>query len=163
MLSIIVAVAENGVIGKKGGLPWYLPAELAYFKKRTMGHPIIMGRKTHESIGRALPGRTNIIITHDKKYQAEGCIVVSSFEEALKQAKQAEGGDGTIVIGGESVYAMALPKADRLYLTQVKAKIKGDTFFKYDPTGWQETWSEEHKHDSKNPYDYRFTIQERAS
>jgi dihydrofolate reductase len=158
-LSIIVAMAKNGVIGKSGGLPWYLPAELAYFKKVTTGHPIIMGRKTHESIGRALPDRKNIVITHDKDYKAKGCVVVDSLESAVKAAKGAE---EAFIIGGESIYKLALPKADKLYLTKIDADIDGDRFFRYDTSEWKQVWSEKHAKDEKNPYDFEFTMLERV-
>ena len=160
-LSIIVAVAENGVIGKTNTLPWYLPAEMAYFKQKTMGHPIIMGRRTHESIGRPLPGRTNIVITHDKNYEADGCQTASSLDEALIKAKAAEGANEIFVIGGESIYALALPKANKLYLTKVRATIDGDKFFEYDANGWFQVWHEKHQADAKNKYDYEFLILER--
>lgn len=157
-LSIIVATAKDGVIGKSGGLPWYLPAELAYFKNTTMGHSIIMGRKTHESIGRALPGRTNIVITRDPNYQAEGCRVVTSLDEAIKVA---DAQNEVFIIGGESIYAQAIDKTDRIYLTQVNADIKGDKYFKFDPGSWQEVSRQEHKADERNEYDYAFTVLER--
>lgn len=163
VLSIIVAVADNGVIGKQGRLPWYLPAELAYFKQTTMDHPIIMGRKTHDSIGWALPGRTNIVITRDSKYKAEGCEVVGSLDEALSKASTAEGSEELFVIGGESIYALALPKADKLYVTNVKARIAGNKFFKYDSAQWREVWSENHQADANNKYDYRFVILKRVA
>jgi dihydrofolate reductase len=156
-------MAKNGVIGKEGGLPWYLPAELARFKEVTMGHPIIMGRKTQESIGRALPGRTNIVITRDKGYKAaEGCVVVNSLDEAIEQAKKSEGSGETFIIGGASVYQEAMSMLDRIYLTKVDADIKGDKFFKYDPSGWRQTSSEKHSADDKNQYDFEFTVLERS-
>lgn len=159
IVSLIVAAAGGGVIGKEGGMPWYLPAELAYFKKTTMGHPIIMGRKTHESIGKTLPGRTNIVITHNPNYQAaEASVVTTSLKEALEKLKTEK---EVFVIGGESIYGEALPVADKLYLTKVKANIEGDKFFKYDPAQWQLTWSEKHSADNKNKYDYEFTILKR--
>lgn len=127
MISIIVALAgKKRVIGRKGGLPWYIPEELKRFKSLTMGHPVIMGRKTHESVGRALPGRTNIVITHDPNYLAEGCIVVNNLDEALRQA---QGDDEIFVIGGGEIYQQALPKADKLYLTYIDKEIEGDVFF----------------------------------
>ncbi len=162
MISAIVAMAKNGVIGKKGKLPWYLPAELAHFKELTMGHPIIMGRRTHESIGRALPGRSNIIITHDKNYQAaEGCQVVDSLNGAIKTAKTKPGDEEVFIIGGEQVYKEALPKLDRVYLTKVDAGIKGDKYFEYDPKEWRRISSEKHSADDKNQYDYEFVVLER--
>ena len=162
MLSAIVAVAENGVIGRKGGLPWHLPAEMARFKQITMGHPIIMGRKTHESIGRALPGRYNVVITRDKDYRAEGCEVVGSLDEAIELAKKAEGSKEIFVIGGEQIYREAMPKLERIYLTKVHAKIDCDKFFYYDPKEWKPVSSEKHSADTKNQYDFEFTVLGRA-
>src|SRR5476651_145819 len=103
MLSLYVAISKNGVIGKDSGLPWRLPSDLARFKEVTMGHPIVMGRKTYESIGRPLPGRSNIVITHNKNFKAEGCIVVNSLEEALDQAQKSEGGEEIFIIGGSTI------------------------------------------------------------
>lgn len=148
-VSIIVAAAENGVIGKQGSLPWRLPSELARFKQVTMGHPIVMGRKTHESIGRALPGRQNIIITRDKTYEAVGCTVVGSIDEALQAA---EGADEVFIIGGASIYEQSLDLADTIYLTRVKAAVKGDKYFKFDEKSWRKISSEEHPADQDNKY-----------
>lgn len=159
IISLIVAVAHGGVIGKDGGLPWHLPGELVYFKQKTMGHPIIMGRKTHESIGRALPGRTNIVITRNPGYKAaEGCIVVGSLDDALARCGNA---DEVFIIGGESIYAAALPKANKIYLTKVGAQVDGDKFFKFDASQWRQTFSEKHGTDAKNKYPYEFTILEK--
>ena len=139
MISIIVAIAgKKRVIGKKGALPWHIPQELKRFKEITIGHPIIMGRKTHESIGRSLPGRTNIVITsHD--YKAAGCIVVHSLDEALRSAQGSPRGftprgkpfdsKEVFVIGGGEIYKQALPLADKLYLTYIDKEIEGDVFF----------------------------------
>lgn len=130
MISIIVAVAgKNRVIGKKGGMPWYIPEELKRFKEITMGHPIIMGRKTHESIGRALPGRVNIVITREPNYLAEGCIVVNSLDEAIKTAQSRERSDEIFIIGGGQIYQESIGLADKLYLTYVDKEIEGDVFF----------------------------------
>jgi len=162
MISTIVAVSENDVIGKEGGLPWYLPAELARFKEVTMGHPIIMGRVTHESIGRALPGRSNIVITRDQNYQAaEGCEVVVSMEDALKLAKTKEGREEIFIIGGEQIYRQAMPLLDKIYLTRVHAKIDGDKFFKYNRKQWRETSRQSHPADDKNKYAFDFLVLER--
>jgi dihydrofolate reductase len=162
IISTIVAVAKNGVIGRENATPWYLPAELAHFKEITMGHPIIMGRKTHESIGRALPGRTNIIISRNPKYKAaEGSIVADSLEKALDIAKSKDK-EEVFVIGGQAIYDIALPKVKRIYLTRVNVKVKGDKFFKYDPKQWQQASSKKHKADEKNPYDYEFLVLERS-
>jgi dihydrofolate reductase len=151
VISAVVAASQNGVIGKGGGLPWHLPGELARFKEITIGHPIIMGRKTHESIGRALPGRKNIIITRDKSYKAEGCTVVSSLDEALKASEEA---DNVFVIGGASIYELAMPRLDKIYLTEVKADISGDKYFYFDKSGWKMIDSEPHPADENNKYAY---------
>lgn len=161
IISAIVAVSKNGVIGNAGKIPWNLPAEQAIFKQTTMGHPIIMGRKTHESIGRALPGRTNIVITRQKKYQAEGCTVVESLEQAIRSAKEAEGSDEVFIIGGEGIYKEAIPLLGKIYLTEVNADVEGDTFFMFDRSKWQELSRKAHKADDKNPYDYSFVILDR--
>jgi len=132
MISIIVAAAgKKRVIGKKSGMAWYIPQELKRFKEITMGHPIIMGRKTHESIGKALPGRTNIVITHEPDYQAEGCIVVHSLEEALRSFDKlrTQGDNEIFVIGGGQIYQEAINLADKLYLTYIDKEIAGDVFF----------------------------------
>lgn len=130
MISIIVAVAgKKRVIGKKGGMPWYIPAELKRFRSITMGHPIIMGRKTHESIGRVLPGRTNIVISHDPDFKAEGCMVTNNLDSALRLAQGKVGDNEVFIIGGGQIYAQALPLADKLYLTYIDKEIEGDVFF----------------------------------
>lgn len=162
IISIIVAAAKGGVIGKTNALPWYLPAEMAYFKQKTMGHPIIMGRKTHESIGRSLPGRYNLVITRNKKYIAEGCEVANSLKQALEKARNSPGSDEVFIIGGAEIYKQALPKADRIYLTKVNAEIDGDKFFNFDEAEWKQTFSEKHQKDEKNKYDYEFTTWQRV-
>lgn len=161
MISTIVAVAKNGVIGKDNATPWYLPAELARFKQFTMGHPIIMGRKTHQSIGRALPGRTNIVITRNKDFKAEGCEVVGSLEKATEKAKKAEGAEEIFIIGGEQIYKQAMPLLDRIYLTKVDVEVDGDKFFHFDPKEWKQVSSQKHSADEKNKYDFEFTVLER--
>jgi len=160
-VSIIVATARGGVIGKTNSLPWYLPAEMAYFRAKTAGHPIIMGRKTHESIGRALPKRTNIIITSDPDYKADGCKVVGSLNEALEIAKQSEGAEEIFIIGGESIYTEAEKTADKIYLTKIDADIDGDRFFRFDESKWRQVSGNPHQADSENQYDYDFTVLER--
>lgn len=155
-LSLIAAVSDNGVIGFKGKLPWKLPADLQYFKKITMGHPIIMGRKTYESIGRPLPGRRNIVLSRVKHLSILGCEVVSTLEAALEKFDQTE---EVFVIGGESVYKEALPYAHHLYLTQVHAQVEGDTYFsQYEKSVWKEVSREDHDADEKNEYPYSFVI-----
>lgn len=153
---MIVAAAENNVIGRAdGNIPWHLPTDFAYFKAKTTGHPIIMGRKTYEAIGHPLPGRLNIVVTHNKDFLAEGCVAVNTLDLALQRAS-ASGADETFVIGGGAMYASAEELADTLYLTRVHAKPDGTTFFKYDESAWVETSREEHKADDKNEYDYSF-------
>ncbi len=154
ILSIIVAMAKNRVIGRDNQLPWHLPADLRHFKQTTMGHPIIMGRKTYESIGRPLPGRQNIVITRNPDFQAEGCLVVHSLQEALAAVPEAE---EVFIIGGASLYREALPLADRIYLTLVDAEVEGDTFFpELDASEWQEVRRETFAPDEKNPFGYAF-------
>jgi dihydrofolate reductase len=156
-LTAIVAVSQNGYIGKDGGLPWHLPAEMAFFKRTTTDHPIIMGRKTYESIGRPLPERKNIIISRDNMYEAEGCLVVSSLEEALEAAR---GSDEVFIIGGASIYQLAMPKIDKIYLTRVKTDVQGDKRFEFDESGWKMVSNEPHPADAEN--EYAFDIQEWA-
>lgn len=159
-LSIVAAVAENGVIGLDRGIPWHLPADLAHFKKLTMGKPILMGRKTFESIGRPLPGRHNVVVTRERSLRIEGCSVAGSFEDALELLKSAE---EVMVIGGAEIYRLALPLADRLYLTRVHASFEGDTYFPdYDPDLWREVAIEEHAPDGRNPHAYSFVILDRV-
>ena len=138
-ISLIVAVAENGVIGAKGGLPWRIPEDLKHFKSLTLGKPCIMGRKTWESLPRKpLPGRTNIVVTRDPDFCAEGAAVAHSFDEALSLAR-AEGQE-IMVIGGEAIFAAALPIANRIHLTEIAATPRGDAFMPaFDRTLWRET------------------------
>ncbi|MEK7561840.1 MAG: dihydrofolate reductase [Patescibacteria group bacterium] len=161
IISAIVATDAKGAIGKNGQIPWRLPAEQAIFKQTTMGHPMIMGRKTYESIGRALPGRTSIVITHQQNYRADGCVIVGSLEQALEEAKKAESSDEIFIIGGEEIYNHAMPFTDRIYLTKVHATLAGDKFFKFDPKKWRQVSNEKHAADEKNQYDYEFMVLER--
>ncbi|MDP6571802.1 MAG: dihydrofolate reductase [Patescibacteria group bacterium] len=128
IISAIAAVGKNRELGKSGKIPWYIPGELKHFKEITMGHPVIMGRKTHESIGRALPGRTNIVITRNPDYKAEGCVVVSLIEDAITEAKKHEK-EEVFIIGGGEIYKLAWPYIDRLYLTIINKSFEADTFF----------------------------------
>jgi dihydrofolate reductase len=158
-VSLVVAMSENGVIGRDNALPWHLPADLAYFKTLTMGKPLIMGRKTYESIGRPLPGRRNIVLTRDAGFQAPGCDVCGSLERALELAAEA---DEVMVIGGSALYQSALGLADRIYLTEVHADIDGDTWFpELDRSRWQEVGRERHHADERNAMDYSFVTLER--
>jgi dihydrofolate reductase len=162
-ISIIVAVAENGVIGRGGTLPWRLSADLQRFKRLTMGHTIIMGRRTWESIGRPLPGRQTVVVTRQPNYRLEDptVTVASSLEQARKTAQNA-GDDEAFIVGGAELYRAALPEADRLYLTRVDAEVDGDTFF--PEVAWSE-WrlidSDQHGADAKNEHAFTFETYER--
>ena len=154
-LSIIVAMAKNRVIGKDNAMPWHLPADLKYFRKVTSGKPIIMGRKTYESIGRPLPKRHNIIISRNRDYKVEGCDVVSSLEEAVEKAGPV---DELFIIGGGFLYNQLINDADKLYLTFIDLEVEGDTFFpEYEHLSITKIASERHQKDEENPYDYEFT------
>jgi dihydrofolate reductase len=127
-ISAIAAIGKNRELGKDGKIPWKIPGEQKYFREVTMGHPIIMGRKTHESIGRALPGRTNIIITRNSAYQAEGCVIVSSIEKAIEEARKVDQ-EEIFIIGGGEIYKLAWQYIGKLYLTIVDAAFDADVFF----------------------------------
>lgn len=158
-IALIVATDQQSLIGKDNDLPWSISADLQYFKKVTMGKPLIMGRNTHESIGRPLPGRQNIIVTKNHCYQAEGCTVVHSTQAALSVAKEA---DEVMIMGGASLYTQLLPQADKLYLTLVHANLEGDTWFpEWYSDQWQQRSREDHLADSKNEYPYSFIVYER--
>lgn len=160
MLNLIVAVAHNNVIGMAGKMPWHLPAELAYFKRITMGHPIVMGRKTFDSIGRPLPGRRNIVVTANQAWRHEGVEVAGSIETALSMIEDSS----AFVIGGATLYAAALPVANRVYLTAIDATVEGDTFFpELAPEKWREVSRERREQDEKNAYDVDFVVFERMS
>ncbi len=159
MISIIAALAENRVIGVNNTLPWRLPNDLKHFRRLTTGHAIIMGRRNHESIGKPLPERTNIVITRNHDYRAPGCLVAHSLDEALKMADD----DAEVfVIGGAEIYRAALARADRLYLTRVHAEVQGDTFFpEFDRNEWRESACERHAADERHAYAYSFVVLER--
>ncbi len=166
-LSLICAMAENRVIGRNNSLPWHLSEDLKYFKAVTMGHCIIMGRKTWESIGRPLPGRTSVVITTNPDYQAEGARVVHSLDEAIKLAESISVIDGTeeaFIIGGAGLYAAALPRAQRFHLTRVHAEVEGDTYLQeFDEDEWQEVQRTDYSRNDANPYDYSICLLERKS
>ncbi len=156
-LTLIAAVARNGVIGNNNALPWRLPEDLKRFKALTLGHPIIMGRKTWASLGRPLPGRSNIIITRDRKFNAPGCLVADSLAAALDACGKV---DEAFVIGGAEIYALALPLAHCLQLTEILQEFPGDTCFPaFDRTAWRETARE--RHQSEAGLDYDFVTYER--
>jgi dihydrofolate reductase len=159
-ISLIVAMDSNGVIGAGGKLPWRLPADLRRFRAITMGKPIVMGRRTHESIGRPLPGRENIVVTRNPDYRAPGCTVVSSVEEALAHCARAE---EVMVMGGAEIYRQLLGRADRIYLTEVHTVVTGDTHFPDWRRGdWQETSREDHPADEASVYSWSFIVLDRA-
>jgi dihydrofolate reductase len=156
LISIIVAVSENGVIGKDNQLLWRLPDDLKRFKQLTLNHPMIMGRKTFESIGKPLPGRTSIVITSQKEFSADGVVVAHSLEEALEKARSTEALEAFIIGGGE-IYKQALPLTDRLYVTEVKTIIDGDTFFEMpEPAAWKESERIVHEADDRHIYKFEF-------
>ena len=164
-ISLIVAVSQNNVIGRDNQLPWHLPEDLQYFKAVTMGKPLIMGRKTFESIGRPLPGRANIVITRNPDWTAEGVEIVADIEAAFAFAQKAcsvSGGDEVMVIGGEQIYRSCLARSDRLYLTRVEARVEGDAFFpELDEDDWQQV--AEKMPEKVEKHAYRFLILDRKS
>ncbi|MDX1755787.1 MAG: dihydrofolate reductase [Marinobacter sp.] len=164
--ALIVAMARNRVIGRNNALPWYLPGDLRYFKQATLGKPILMGRKTFESIGRPLPGRLNVVITRNADWQApEGVRRAASLADALITAEaqaELEGGDEVMVIGGGQIYAEALPLVDRMYVTQVHAEVEGDAYFpEVNWDEWEEIGREDFSASDNNPYDYSFVVYQR--
>jgi len=159
IISIIAAMGNDRVIGINNQLPWKLPADMKFFRSTTMGKPIIMGRKTYESIGKPLPGRTNIIITRDLDFHAEGCIVAHSIEEALKQTGATK---EVMIIGGASLYKQVLPLAQRFYLTRVHADFEGDSYFpEFNPQEWSLIERTDHEADERNAYDYSFLVMDK--
>lgn len=153
-------MGANRVIGLGGQLPWKLSADLRYFKQVTMGKPIMMGRRTHESIGRPLPGRTNIVLTGDRSFRAPGCVVAHSLAEALATVSEA---DEIMVIGGANLYAQTLSHADRLYLTEIHHTFDGDTWLpEIDMSKWRESRRDDHGADADSPYAYSFLRYERG-
>jgi dihydrofolate reductase len=159
-LTLIVARARNGVIGRDNQLPWRLPEDLAFFKRTTMGASIIMGRKTHESIGRPLPGRRNIVVSRDASRRYEGCDVVTSVEDALKLSPDTE----AFLIGGAQLYADAIARADKLIITEIDADFDGDTHFPApDPELWREVSRETHRAKAPNDFAFAFVSYERIA
>lgn len=166
MLALIWAMARNRVIGRNNTLPWRLPADLRHFRSITTGHPVVMGRKTFESLGKPLPGRTNIVLTRDAGYSPSGCLVARALDEALALAgRHTSAVDPLIfIIGGENLYRQTLPRADRLYITLVDTEVEGDAHFPDFPAvDWQETGREMHAADDKNAYPYTFLILQRKT
>ena len=161
-ISLIVAMGENRVIGVGGKIPWHLPADFKRFKEVTTGHPIVMGRRTFESIGKSLPGRTNIVITRDANYQREGIVTVTSPDAAITAATSAPDDDEMFVIGGAEIYKLFLPRAERIYLTKVYGAFGGDAFFpELDESEWELIFEEQHSLDEKNAFPFVFQLYER--
>ncbi|QHB17619.1 MULTISPECIES: dihydrofolate reductase [Mannheimia] len=161
-ISVIVARTKNNVIGKGNEMPWHLPVDLAWFRQNTVGKPVIMGRKTYESIGRLLPKRPNIILSRSEMI-VEGAYVAQSLEQAVELARNLANGDEMMIIGGGELFKQALPQAEQLYLTDIQAEIDGDTFFEFDEENWtliEEKWSEV---DENNPYRCHFMVLKRKS
>jgi dihydrofolate reductase len=157
-ISFIVAMDIQQAIGQGNDLPWRLPADLAYFKRKTLNHTVLMGRKTYESIGKPLANRTNVIITTNEDYKAEGCIVVHSVEEAAAQFAEEE----VFVIGGAEIFRLFMPIVDRLYITLIEHEFEADTFFPdFDVEEWSLVSSEDGVTDEKNPYTYSFLVYEK--
>jgi dihydrofolate reductase len=154
-ISMIAAMAKNRVIGAKNDMPWHLPADLKHFKSVTMGKPIIMGRKTYESIGRALPGRVNVVITSNADATFDGAVTVTSVKDAIVAAGDV---DEVMIIGGGTIYQTCLASANRLYLTFIDLEVDGDTFFPdfEQASAWHEVERTKHLADDKNPYNYEF-------
>lgn len=161
IVSSIVACAKNGVIGKHNEMPWNLPSDFAYFKRKTLNHHIIMGRNCFESIGYPLPKRTNIVITRNPFYIASGCLIVNSIKEGLKIAQQ-NGETEAFIIGGGEIYEQSVDLWDKLYLTEVDLDTEGDVFFpEIDLSKWQLVSEDKHLKDEKNEYDYIFKVYKR--
>ncbi|AHG81616.1 Dihydrofolate reductase [Bibersteinia trehalosi USDA-ARS-USMARC-188] len=161
-LSIIVARTQNHVIGKDNAMPWHLPVDLAWFRQNTLGKPVIMGRKTYESIGRLLPKRPNIIVSRSG-ILVEGAHVATSLQQALEIAGNYAKGDEIMLIGGGELFKQAMPLAEKLYLTEIQARLEGDTFFEFAENEWQVVSEQLSEIDEKNPYRCRFLCLERKS
>ncbi len=165
IISLIAAHTENRVIGKNNDLPWKLPKDMKYFMETTRGHHVVLGRKNYESIPpkyRPLPDRVNMIITRQRNYEAPQCTIVHSVEEAIQIAQKA-GETELFIIGGAEIYAMALPLAHRLYITEIKTTLEGDTFFpEYDRTQWKELSRQAHPTDEKHAYAFDFVVYSRT-
>lgn len=158
-ISIIAAMGRNRAIGRGGGLPWRLPADMKFFKNKTMGHHLVMGRRTWEELGVALPGRTNIVVSRDGRFSPPDATVVRSLGEALRRA---EGEEEVFIAGGAVIYALALPLANRMYLTLIDEDFEADTFFpRFDEASWEIVQRDDHVPDEKNRWAYSFTTWER--
>lgn len=162
-ISLVVAAASNNAIGKDGNMPWHLPNDMKHFKNITWGMPVVMGRKTFDSLGKPLAGRKNIVITRQPGWRAEGTVAVKSIEDALFVAKEADANE-VMVIGGGEIYRALFDRAKKIYLTRVEAEPEGDTFFPMlDPKQWYLSSQKNHEADEKNAYNYSFQTWERFS
>ncbi|KHT45615.1 type 3 dihydrofolate reductase [Vibrio sinaloensis] len=160
IISMIAAMANDRIIGKDNQMPWHLPADFAWFKRCTMGKPVVMGRKTYDSIGRPLPGRENIVISRDASLTIDGVTTVTSIDDALKAAGDV---DEVMIIGGGAIYAACLPLANKLYVTHIDACVDGDTQFPDWGNEFEECYSEAFTADEKNAYNMRFVVLEKNS
>jgi dihydrofolate reductase len=160
LITLIVAVADNGVIGRDNALPWHLPEDLKRFKRLTMGKPIVMGRKTYESIGKPLPGRQNIVVTRDANYRREGIIVVHGVGEAIKAAADAP---EIMIIGGADLFGLFLPRAGRVHLTRVHANVDGDVRWPPLDSTWAVVGSESHGADERHAHAMTFEVWEKRT
>lgn len=164
-ISFVIAIAENGVIGRDNAMPWRLAGDMAFFKRTTMGKPIVMGRKTWESFPkRPLPGRPNLVVTRDAAYDAPGAEVFASLDAALARGEALArdmGADEVMVVGGSEIYRQALPRASRIYLTEIHARPEGDAHFAFDRAAWREVSRERHPAGEKDSADYSFVVLER--
>ncbi len=158
IISMIAAMAQDRIIGKDNQMPWHLPADFAWFKRCTMGKPVVMGRKTYESIGRPLPGRQNIVISRDPSLAIDGVVTVTSIDDAIQAAGNVE---EVMIIGGGAIYEVCLAKANKLYITHIDAEVEGDTQFPEWGSEFKETYSEQYSADEKNAYDMRFVVLEK--
>ncbi|MCT4351493.1 type 3 dihydrofolate reductase [Vibrio sp. NC2] len=158
IISMIAAMANNRVIGKDNQMPWHLPADFAWFKRSTMGKPVVMGRKTYDSIGRPLPGRLNVVISRDESLEIEGVTTVTSIEKALELVSDV---DEVMIIGGGSIYESCLPKANKLYLTYIDFDVDGDTQFPDWGEGWKQSFNDIYQADEKNKHNMEFVVLER--
>lgn len=162
MISLLLAMDANRLIGRENQLPWHLPKDLAYFKRMTMNHKIVMGRKTFDSIGRPLPGRENIILTRDKQFSRNDCLIIHSMDELLELSKQSD--EEIFVIGGSEIFKEILPHSDRLYITHIYHEFEGDTYFpETDDEDWEVISREVGETDDKNPYHFEFVVYDRKN
>jgi dihydrofolate reductase len=161
IISLVVAASENNVIGKEGKLPWCLPEDMRYFKNITWGMPVIMGRKSFDSLGKPLPGRKNIVITRQPSWKATGTVVVKNLEDAVFVAQETDAKE-IMVIGGGEIFKIAFERAHRIYITRVRAEVEGDAYFPViDPAKWKLVSRDDHDADEKNLYAYSFQVWER--